>query len=109
MSASAAAACAAAEVPLLRLARPGWADHPLAGGWQWVDGPAEAADPHVADRQCRVAHPAGQRRGHRDPGTVQFSGQRPCLGGPTEDQHGIHPVTVAAGTGRARRPDPAPV
>lgn len=42
MSASAAAACAAAEVPLLRLARPGWADHPLAGGWQWVDGPAEA-------------------------------------------------------------------
>ena len=62
---------------------------------QSVDA-AETADPHVADRQCRVAHPAGQRRGHRDPGTVQFSGQRPCLGGPAEDQHGIHPVTVAA-------------
>ena len=42
MTASAAAACAAAGVPLLRLARPGWADHPSAGGWQWVDGPAEA-------------------------------------------------------------------
>lgn len=42
ISASAATACAAAGVPLLRLARPGWADHPLAEAWQWVDGPAQA-------------------------------------------------------------------
>lgn len=42
ISASAATACAATGTPLLRLARPGWADHPLAGSWQWVDGPAQA-------------------------------------------------------------------
>lgn len=42
ISASAATACAATGTPLLRLARPGWADHPLAGRWQWVDGPADA-------------------------------------------------------------------
>ncbi len=38
ISASAAEACAAARVPVLRLARPGWAEHRLAGTWQWVDG-----------------------------------------------------------------------
>ena len=42
ISASAAAACTATGVPLLRLARPGWAGHPLAGTWHWVDGPAQA-------------------------------------------------------------------
>lgn len=42
MSAAAAAACAETGVPLLRLSRPGWAEHPLAGTWQWVDGPADA-------------------------------------------------------------------
>lgn len=42
ISASAAAACATVGVPLLRLARPGWADHPLASTWQWVDGAAAA-------------------------------------------------------------------
>ena len=58
MSASAAVACAAAGVPLLRLARPGWADHPLAGGWQWVDGPAEAVR---AAAGCRVLLTTGRR------------------------------------------------
>lgn len=44
ISASAATAGGAAGVPLLRLARPGWAGHPLAGTWQWVDDyPAAAA------------------------------------------------------------------
>lgn len=43
MSASAALACDRAQVPLLRLARPGWADHPLAPTWQWVDDYPQAA------------------------------------------------------------------
>jgi precorrin-6A/cobalt-precorrin-6A reductase len=34
----AAAACAATGTPLLRLARPGWAHHPDADRWTWVDG-----------------------------------------------------------------------
>ena len=28
----------------MRLARPGWSDHPRAGDWHWVDTHAEAAD-----------------------------------------------------------------
>ncbi len=43
ISANAAAACAAAEVPLLRLERPGWAAAPGADGWHWVDDHDEAA------------------------------------------------------------------
>ncbi|MET0863097.1 MAG: precorrin-6A/cobalt-precorrin-6A reductase, partial [Nakamurella sp.] len=44
MSAAAVAACGPGAVPLLRLARPGWADHPDAGSWCWVDSYLEAAD-----------------------------------------------------------------
>lgn len=47
MGAHAAQACSALDVPLLRLARPGWAEHPDAAGWTWVadHGAArEAAD-----------------------------------------------------------------
>lgn len=58
MSASAAAACTQAGVPLLRLARPGWADHPLAGTWQWADGPAGAV--HAAAGR-RVLLTTGRR------------------------------------------------
>lgn len=36
MGAHAAQACSALDVPLLRLARPGWAEHPDAAGWTWV-------------------------------------------------------------------------
>lgn len=36
MGAHAAAACASLDLPLLRLARPGWAGHPDAGSWTWV-------------------------------------------------------------------------
>jgi precorrin-6A/cobalt-precorrin-6A reductase len=43
MSASAVTACAATQTPLLRLARPGWSNHPDAGSWRWVDSYAEAA------------------------------------------------------------------
>ncbi len=44
ISAHAAAACATTGTPLLRLARPGWADHPDAGRWTWVDDVADALD-----------------------------------------------------------------
>ncbi|MGH3745055.1 MAG: precorrin-6A/cobalt-precorrin-6A reductase, partial [Mycobacteriales bacterium] len=46
ISANAAVACRAAGVPLLRLARAGWAGQPGAGRWHWVDdhdGAARAA------------------------------------------------------------------
>ena len=43
MSAHALSACAEAGVPLLRLARPGWADHPDAEAWHWVEGHDQAA------------------------------------------------------------------
>ena len=36
MSANAAAAAEHTGTPLLRLERPGWADHPRAGTWTWV-------------------------------------------------------------------------
>ena len=37
ISTNAVAACARAQVPLLRLERPGWSEHPLADTWCWVD------------------------------------------------------------------------
>ncbi len=37
ISASAARACRSAGIPLVRLARPGWSAHPLAGTWRWAD------------------------------------------------------------------------
>lgn len=43
ISGHAAAACAAESVPLLRLARPGWAEDPAAARWCWVDTHEEAA------------------------------------------------------------------
>ncbi len=42
MHANAHAACARTGTPLLRLARPGWASHPDAARWHWVDGHDEA-------------------------------------------------------------------
>jgi precorrin-6A/cobalt-precorrin-6A reductase len=51
MSRHAAAAAAATGVPLLRLARPGWADHPTASSWEWVpDLPAAAVAGATAAR-----------------------------------------------------------
>jgi len=44
ISAHAVAACARSVVPLLRLARPGWADLPAAGRWHWVASHDEAAE-----------------------------------------------------------------
>jgi precorrin-6A/cobalt-precorrin-6A reductase len=43
ISAHAAEACAGAEVPLLRLVRPGWDGLPGARRWHWVDGHPQAA------------------------------------------------------------------
>lgn len=48
MGSHAAQACSQTDVPLLRLARPGWGDHPDAGDWTWVDG-------HVAAREAADA------------------------------------------------------
>ncbi|WP_028709614.1 cobalt-precorrin-6A reductase [Propionicicella superfundia] len=42
ITANAATACTAAEVPLLRLSRPSWGDRPDAAGWHWVDSLAAA-------------------------------------------------------------------
>ena len=44
MSASAAVACAAVDIPLLRLARPGWSSRPDTASWQWVDSTVAAAE-----------------------------------------------------------------
>lgn len=43
ISGHAAAACAAESVPLLRLARPGWAHDAHAADWHWVETHEEAA------------------------------------------------------------------
>ncbi|QGN58141.1 cobalt-precorrin-6A reductase [Nostocoides sp. HKS02] len=42
MSANAARACALTRTPLVRLARPGWGDHPDAASWTWVGDHDEA-------------------------------------------------------------------
>ncbi|WP_462417646.1 cobalt-precorrin-6A reductase [Kytococcus sp. Marseille-QA3725] len=42
--ANAVRAAAEAGVPVVRLARPGWGGHPLAGDWSWVADWQEAAD-----------------------------------------------------------------
>ena len=73
MSAHAVEACAAAGRPLLRLARPGWAGHPDAGAWTWVDGydaAREAADargaaPFVTTGRQTLHHYTGPWRERR--------------------------------------------
>lgn len=49
MGTHAAQACSSLGVPLLRLARPGWAEHPDAADWTWVEdnGGARAAADEV--------------------------------------------------------------
>jgi len=51
ISAHAAAAAARAGVPLVRLVRPGWRDHPDADRWTWVDSTAAAALAGAASRR----------------------------------------------------------
>lgn len=43
MTRNAVAACAAEDIPLLRLERPGWGNEPGASSWHWVDTHDEAA------------------------------------------------------------------
>lgn len=44
ISGNAAAACASADVPLLRLERPGWSEAPGADDWHWVENHDAAAE-----------------------------------------------------------------
>ena len=43
ISSNAVVACRRTGTPLLRIARPSWVSHPLAGTWTWVDSHDEAA------------------------------------------------------------------
>lgn len=52
ISSNAVAACVRASVPLLRLERPGWSEHPLADTWRWVDG---------MENVCRAMESLGTR------------------------------------------------
>ena len=101
ISESAATACPRADVPLLRLQRPGWSPGP-GDNWHWVADldaataaisglgervrAAEAADAHGARRQAGVRDAPGERGGHVHAGGVQGVGELARLGGAAEHE-----------------------
>ncbi len=58
---NAAEACADLGVRLIRVNRPGWAAHPHADRWVWVDDHAAAAAAVVASGTCRVLLTVGRQ------------------------------------------------
>ncbi|KNX36386.1 cobalt-precorrin-6A reductase [Luteipulveratus halotolerans] len=60
ISANAVTACRQLDVPLLRLARPGWSEHPAAATWHWVDDHVMAAAT-AADLGRRVLLTTGRQ------------------------------------------------
>jgi precorrin-6A/cobalt-precorrin-6A reductase len=69
ISANAAAACARAGIPLLRLQRPGWESAPEAGSWHWVEDHDEAAAV-TADLGKRPFLTVGRQQLHRFTGPL---------------------------------------
>jgi len=51
ISANAATACTTTGVPLVRLQRPGWREHPDADRWTWVPDPAAAREAAAGARR----------------------------------------------------------
>ena len=84
ISANAAAAAAPVGCPLLRLERPGWADHPRAGSWTWV---ADADAARARRGAVRAAVPD-----HRTP----VAGGLPALGRPGGARPGGRSARVPA-------------
>ena len=103
MTRNAVQACRQVGVPLVRLGRPGWGNHPLAGQWQWVNGHEQAArlvrelgEPRPRQLGERSSHAPGQRvlltvgRQHTLDYVAQL-GERPVVARVAEPPTGVLP------------------